>query len=252
MNGLIARRAAQMVLQRSIFRTPAVGSPLIGLSVKVSPAVSFAGMRHFSAEASEKKAEDATKPETTEPAADDSKTTDLAKKLAELEKSLEEEKAARQEGEKEMKDRLARALADAENARRIHRREVDNANRYAVAKFAASLLDVADTLHLATKHVDDMKDKSEDLTNMIEGVKLTQQLLHKAFEKHGVEPVDAVGEQFDPNMHEALFEVEDPTKTRGQVADVMQRGYRIHDRVLRAAKVGIFKGGPPPPANNDK
>eukprot|EP00920_Eleutheroschizon_duboscqi_P035877 GHVT01086827.1.p2 GENE.GHVT01086827.1~~GHVT01086827.1.p2 ORF type:complete len:106 (+),score=16.67 GHVT01086827.1:834-1151(+) len=104
------------------------------------------------------------------------------------------------------------------------------------------MLLVADNLALAMDHVDsEQLEKNEELKQFFDGVKLTDGCLQKELDKFGIKKYDPIGHPFDPNLHEALFEMTDPTKEKGVVAQVVQTGYMIQDRILRAAKVGVVK-----------
>ena len=146
----------------------------------------------------------------------------------------------------ESKDRLLRALAEMENLRRRTEREVAEARSYGVANFARDMLSVADNLRRALDAIGNEARASFDpaVTSFIEGVELTERELLKVLEKHGVKRFDPMGEKFDPNVHQAMFEVPDPSSPAGTVVQVVQAGFMIGDRVLRPASVGVAKGGP--------
>lgn len=144
----------------------------------------------------------------------------------------------------ELKDRLLRALAEVENIRRRAERDVNDARQYAIAKFAGDILGVADNLGRALASIPAKARQGDPTVNtLVEGVELTEKSLLGAMEKHGVRKLDPVGERFDPNFHEALFEVPDASVPRGTVARVVEPGYAIGSRPLRPAKVGIATGG---------
>jgi molecular chaperone GrpE len=155
----------------------------------------------------------------------------------------------RQEGA-ELKDRLLRTLAEMENLRRRTEREVADARTYGIANFAREMLNVADNMRRALDAVGpDMRQNADPgLKAFLEGVELTERDLQKALEKHGVTQVDPLGQKFDPNLHQAMYELPDPTIPAGTVAQVVQPGYRIGERVLRPALVAVAKGGPKPAA----
>lgn len=146
----------------------------------------------------------------------------------------------------ELKDRLLRTLAEMENLRRRTEREVADARAYGISGFAHDLLGVADNLRRALDAIgaEPREALAPPLMAFIEGVELTERELLKVLEKNGVRRFDPQGEKFDPNVHQAMFEVPDPTKPAGTVAQVMQAGYMIGERVLRPALVGVAKGGP--------
>lgn len=153
----------------------------------------------------------------------------------------------------ESKDRLLRALADMENMRKRTEREVADARVYGISNFARDVLGVADNMHRAMQALDDeLRAKADDATKaLLEGVELTERELVKVLEKNGVKRIEPLGQKFDPNRHQAMFEQEDPTVPAGSVVQVMQAGYLIGDRVLRPALVAVSKGGPKAPPAND-
>ena len=137
-------------------------------------------------------------------------------------------------------DQMLRALAEADNARRRAAIDVENARKFGMAKFAKSLLDVADNLGRAADSVpEEVIAENEQLKMLHEGVTMTSTMLLKTFEQHGLQRVDPLGEKFDPNLHNALFEVPDPAQEPGTIAHVQNYGYSLHDRVIRPADVGI-------------
>ncbi|HEU4805199.1 MAG TPA: nucleotide exchange factor GrpE [Nitrobacter sp.] len=145
----------------------------------------------------------------------------------------------------EAKDRMLRTLADMENLRKRTAREVSDARTYGISGFARDVLDIADNLQRALDAVPaEARAAAEPgLKALIEGVELTERSLHNALEKHGVKKFDPAGEKFDPNVHQAMYEVPDPSVPVGTVAQVIQAGYMIGERVLRPALVGVAKGG---------
>ena len=146
----------------------------------------------------------------------------------------------------ELKDRLLRTLADMENLRRRTEREVADSRQYAIANFARDLLGVADNMERALGTLSaDFRDQADSvIKSHIEGVEITERELIKVMEKHGIRKFDPQGQKFDPNLHQAMMQVPDPSVPDGTVVQVMQPGYMIADRVLRPALVGVSKGGP--------
>jgi len=146
----------------------------------------------------------------------------------------------------DLKDRLLRALAEMENLRRRTEREVADAKAYGVSSFARDMLGVADNLRRALDHVPAEARESGDaaMTSLIEGVEVTERDFLSRLTRHGVKKLEPQGQRFDPNLHEALFEVPDESVPAGTVVQVIESGYTIGDRVLRPAKVGVSKGGP--------
>jgi molecular chaperone GrpE len=145
-----------------------------------------------------------------------------------------------------LKDRLLRTLAEMENLRRRTDREVADARTYGVTNFARDILAVADNMERAMQALDDeIRDKADaGVKALLDGVELTERELIKVMEKHGVKKIEPQGQKFDPNLHQAMFEIPDATVPAGTVVKIMQPGYTIGDRVLRPALVGVAKGGP--------
>ena len=141
------------------------------------------------------------------------------------------------------KDQLLRQLAETENARRRAEREREDAMRYGVSALAKDLVAVADNLRRALDAAPESEVMDEKLKNLRIGVAATERELLAAFEKRGITRIDPLGEVFDPNFHEAAFEMPDPSKPQGTVIQVLQPGYLIFDRLLRPAMVGVAKGG---------
>ena len=143
----------------------------------------------------------------------------------------------------EAKDQLLRALAEQENIRRRAQRDKEESVKYAATAFAKDLISTADNLRRA---LDSVKESELDEVgkNLLTGIAATERGLLAAFERNGIRRIDPLGEKFDHNLHQALFEVEDTSKPTGTVAQVLAPGYTLHDRLLRAAMVGVAKGGP--------
>lgn len=138
----------------------------------------------------------------------------------------------------EFRDRWMRALADAENARKRADKERRDAEQYGGTRLARDLLPVYDALNRALGHV--TEDQRTLAGPLIEGVDLTLRELQKVFERHGVTVIaPAAGERFDPQIHEAMFEAPVPGTRAGDIIQVMDPGFMLHDRLLRPAKVGV-------------
>lgn len=138
----------------------------------------------------------------------------------------------------EFRDRWMRALADAENARKRAEKDRRDAEQYGGSRLARDLLPVYDNLNRALGHV---TDEQRTLAGpLIEGVDLTLRELQKVFERHGITVINpAAGERFDPQVHEAMFEAPVPGTRAGDIIQVMDPGFILHDRLLRPAKVGV-------------
>ncbi|MCB1478296.1 MAG: nucleotide exchange factor GrpE [Tepidamorphaceae bacterium] len=146
----------------------------------------------------------------------------------------------------ELKDRLLRTAAEMENLRKRTEREVRDAGQYAIASFARDILVVADNLQraLETMKPDDGESAKIAFEQMREGVHLTKGELVRQLERHGVKQIPAQNAKFDPNMHQAIFEIPDESVPAGTVLQVTQDGYTIGERVLRPSMVGVSRGGP--------
>ncbi|KAF9908431.1 Mitochondrial matrix cochaperone [Lobosporangium transversale] len=177
----------------------------------------------------------------------ESAPADASKEQTENGKPAHEEAlAAKDKQIAEIKDRLLRTLADMENLRQRTAKEVSNTKDYAIQKFAKDLLDTADILGMAIKNVpaEELSESSNNvhLKTLHTGVSMTRDELLKAFKRHGIEPYDPINEKFDPNLHQANFQVPMPGKEPGTVFDVQKIGFMIKGRVLRPAQVGVVQG----------
>ncbi|MCO6391633.1 nucleotide exchange factor GrpE [Aliihoeflea aestuarii] len=146
----------------------------------------------------------------------------------------------------ELKDRALRIAADMENLRRRTQREVADAKSYAVANFARDMLSVSDNMRRALDAIPAEAKGSDDagFKALIEGVEMTERDMLAALERHGVRKLAPEGERFDPNFHQAMFEIPNTDVPNNTVMQVVQTGYVIGERVLRPAMVGVSKGGP--------
>lgn len=151
----------------------------------------------------------------------------------------------------EFKDKLLRTLAEMENLRKRTEREVFDARVYGIAGFARDVLAVADNMHRALEAIGPELREAADakVKALIEGVELTERELLKTLEKNGVKKFSPQDEKFDPNVHQAMYEVPTSEQPPGQVAQVIQAGYMIGDRVLRPALVAVSKAAPKSPAS---
>jgi len=138
----------------------------------------------------------------------------------------------------DLKDKWMRALADAENARKRGDRDRREAENYGGSKLARDLLPVYDNLKRGLEAATD--DQREVSAALIEGVELTMREVVNVFKKHGIEPISPeIGERFDPQNHEAMFEAPVPGTKAGDIIQVMTEGFMLHDRLLRPAQVGV-------------
>jgi molecular chaperone GrpE len=145
-----------------------------------------------------------------------------------------------------LKDKLLRALAEVENVRRRAEREIADAKTYGVANFAREMLTFADNLRRAIESVPEEARAEPAVASLLEGVDVMERDFLARLARFGVRKIDAKGARFDPNQHEALFEIPDETQPAGTVAQVVEQGYMIGERVLRPAKVGVARGGSKP------
>jgi molecular chaperone GrpE len=155
------------------------------------------------------------------------------------------------------RDKMLRTLAEMENLRKRTSREVADARTYGITGFARDVLDIADNLQRALDALPaEARDAADPgLKALIEGVELTERSLLNTLEKNGVKKFDPSGSKFDPNFHQAMYEVPDPSVPAGTVVQVMQSGFMIGERILRPALVGVSKGGakaPAAPANGNE
>ena len=145
----------------------------------------------------------------------------------------------------EYKDKLLRVLAEMENLRRRTDREIADARVYGISNFARDIVAVSDNMARALGAFDaKLREQADAGTNaLLEGVELTERELAKVLEKHGVKKFEPLGEKFDPNLHQAMYEVQNASLPTGSVAQVVQSGYMIADRMLRPALVAVSKDG---------
>lgn len=180
--------------------------------------------------------EDATEadggaPEVSDPITDESDPLDI-------DAAEEDEVELLQAQLDEMRDRFMRALADAENMRKRSERDRREAEQYGGSKLARDMLPVFDNLHRALEAV--KEEEKEPNKALLEGVELTMRELLNVFKKHGIDPVQPeVGDTFDPQMHQAMFEAPVPGTKAGEIIQVMTTGFVLHDRLLRPAQVGV-------------
>jgi len=178
-------------------------------------------------------------PETGEPIEETpesgAQTASEADRIAELEAEITQ-----------LHDRLLRAAAEMENLRKRTERELKETKSYAIANFARDMLVATDNLSRALLVLpQEVRDNAEGtFKSLVEGIEMTEREMQRLLGKHGVVPIAAQGEKFDPHQHQAMFEVPDATVPEGTVVQVVQDGYAIGERVLRPAMVGVSKGGP--------
>lgn len=206
---------------------------------------------------------------------DQSSEQQLADDIAELEKALDAEPTGEDQTEPsgfatplealaadldkleaenaELKDQMLRGQADMENLRKRTRKDVADARNYSISGFARDLLSVTDNLRRALEAVSEEDRSHSGIQSLTEGVELTEREMLNIMERNGVKKIIPLNEKFDPNFHQAMFEVPNPEVPNNSVIEVVQAGYVIGDRVLRPAMVGVAKGGPKmvPPQEKD-
>ncbi len=153
----------------------------------------------------------------------------------------------------DLNDKLLRALAETENIRRRAERDKADATKYAITNFAREMLTISDTLQRALESVEeDARKEHAVIEQVFVGLEMNEREIKNIFERFGVHVIKAMDEKFDHNFHEAMFEIDDPSKPAGTVVQVVETGYVIKDRLLRPAKVGVSKGGPVPDKDDTK
>jgi molecular chaperone GrpE len=174
---------------------------------------------------------------------------DAPEQAATAEAGLAAQLAKLQAERDDLKDKLLRTLAEMENLRRRTEREIADAKAYAVTSFARDMLGSSDNLRRALESLpaDAVRAADAAVKALHEGVELTERELLKTLERHGVRRIDPLAEKFDPNMHQAMFEAPDAEIAKGLVSKVVQIGYKIGERVLRPALVGVSAGAPKAP-----
>jgi molecular chaperone GrpE len=138
-----------------------------------------------------------------------------------------------------LRDRLLRALAEAENTRRRAEDSIKDARKFAIAEFARELLIVVDNLQRTVVAGERQAQPAAESGVLMEGVQATLRLLTQTLQRFGVRRIEALGRPFDPNLHEAVAQIEDPSQPPGTVTRVVEEGYMIHDRLLRPARVFV-------------
>lgn len=187
--------------------------------------------------------------ESVAPSSEDARTAprDQGNQDPDLAAALEKAKAEAAD----YKDRTLRAVAELENFRRRAEKEREDVAKYAISNFAREMLPVADNLRRALDNRPAVEGEAAAAVEaFVAGVELTERELLAAFERFGIKKIEPMGQPFDHNYHEAMFEIEDASQPPGTVIQVMQAGYLLKDRLLRPALVGVSKGGPAKPAED--
>ncbi|CAI5755678.1 unnamed protein product [Candida verbasci] len=226
---------------RNVNRSIRLTRPTISLFTHYKPQASFIATRFNSTKAKDTtpKEEDVkeepkeeVKEEPNQEPTEDPIITELREKLEKKDKDLAS-----------MKNHYARSVADFRSLQETTKKEVQKAKDFALQKFAKDLLPSLDNFNLALSHVKEETLKTNnEVKNLYDGVDMTRNIFEKTLSKHGIKKINPIDQVFDPNLHEATFEISQPDKEPGTVFYVQQEGYTLNSRVLRPAKVGVVKG----------
>ncbi|XP_055838023.1 grpE protein homolog, mitochondrial [Episyrphus balteatus] len=181
--------------------------------------------------------------EKAEPSSSTAEPSENEKKLIADVESLTKEVEALKEKNNELTDKYKRSLADGENLRTRLTKQISDAKLFGIQGFCKDLLEVADTLGHATEAVpkEEINESNKHLKSLYEGLTMTKASLKQVFKRHGLEPINPLNEKFDPNVHEALFQKEDDNVEPNTVVVVSKVGYKLHERCIRPALVGVSK-----------
>lgn len=219
------------VLSKISKLAPILTKNLMGpvVQTRAIPTSGLAGIRRFSNEEAPKKDEELSENE---------------KKLTAEVEGLKKEAESLNEKVKQIDDKYKRALADGENLRQRLTKQIEDAKLFGIQGFCKDLLEVADILGHATEAVpkEEISDKNPHLKNLYEGLTMTKAQLNQVFKRHGLETVNPLNEKFNPNLHEALFQQEVQNVEPNTVVVVSKIGYKLHERCIRPALVGVSKG----------
>ena len=157
------------------------------------------------------------------------------------EENEESEEERLQEEVRTLKEDKIRVLAEMENLRKRFDREKIDSIKYGSVNFARDILSPGDNLERALSAINQEEDHPQSIKNLIEGLKMVQKEFSSSLEKNGISKINSMNEKFDPNLHQAMMEVERDDLDEGIVVQVIQTGYMMHDRLLRPAMVGVSK-----------
>ncbi|KEF57867.1 molecular chaperone GrpE [Exophiala aquamarina CBS 119918] len=241
------------LIQRSASFSTASFTPTTRVALPTYQTSRILGRRWQSSD-SEQKAADAT---ATTPTADAASSSEATAKTAAEEHlaKVEKEHSDMAKEVVDLKDKYLRSVADYRNLQDRTKRDMDSAKQFAIQRFASDLLDSIDNLDRALTSVPkesiadssssaDAADAKKDLLSLYSGLKMTEEILLGTLKKHGLEkfdPTEGEGRKFDPNTDEATFFSKDPSKENGDIFFVQSKGFKLHGRVIRAAKVGVVK-----------
>lgn len=183
------------------------------------------------------------KPHPEEKSPETETKTNNQEELSAVLKTVQEKNAELIEQIKEIDDKYKRALAENENIRMRMKKQIEDAKQFGIQNFCKDLLDVADVLSKATECVpkEALTQDNQHLMNLYQGLQATEAQLQNVFRRHGLTKINPLGEKFDPNQHEAVFQQDDPSKEPGTVFIVNKIGYKLFERTIRPASVGIIK-----------
>ncbi|XP_017465280.1 PREDICTED: grpE protein homolog, mitochondrial [Rhagoletis zephyria] len=197
-------------------------------------------LRHYSSENSAQKPQSDTEGSSGQL---ENAVAEATKKLTQEIEQLSKEVNELKEKNDDLTDKYKRSLADSENLRTRLTKQIADAKIFGIQSFCKDLLEVADTLGHATEAVpkEQVNDNNPHLKNLYEGLVMTKASLLQVFKRHGLEPINPLNEKFNPNMHEALFEKDEPDVEPSTVVVVTKLGYKLHERCIRPALVGVSK-----------
>ncbi|AET41616.1 mitochondrial nucleotide exchange factor MGE1 Ecym_8338 [Eremothecium cymbalariae DBVPG len=212
-------------------------------SIRVGPAITtyggilstrVQGLRFYSEEAKKSDSDAAASEKESEGVS----VNGEQKRINELEEIL----ASKSKEVTELKDRLLRSIADFRNLQEVTKKDVQKAKDFALQKFARDLLESVDNFgHALNAFKPESVEESKEIADLYDGVKMTRDVFERTLKKHGIEKLEPLGEEFDPNKHEATFEVPQADKKPGTICHVQQIGFTLNNRVIRPAKVGVVK-----------
>ncbi|MDC3176278.1 nucleotide exchange factor GrpE [Alphaproteobacteria bacterium] len=143
---------------------------------------------------------------------------------------------------KELEEKILRLLAESENLRKRHEREIQDSQSYAIKNFASSLLSIADNFQRALQSVPEKETHNTLVNNLIIGIKAVEKEFFEVFEKNGIKKFSSINQKFDPEIHQAVSKINHDKIQKGFVCDELQLGFKISDRLLRPAMVVVSEG----------
>lgn len=153
---------------------------------------------------------------------------------------------------KELEEKILRLLAESENLRKRHEREIQDSQSYAIKNFASSLLSIADNFQRALQSVPEKETQNTLVNNLIIGIKAVEKEFFEVFEKNGIKKFSSINQKFDPEIHQAVSKINHDKIQKGFVCDELQLGFKISDRLLRPAMVVVSEGPKQDEKKNEK